>query len=207
MDKNNLINEFNFLPLRYIHPSWLKTVFGGKYIEEMRSCSRTEYRLSQYLLSYFELENDYCFDFTNQVNTIALLDESKLSEIVRYAGLVINSEQIKKNIAREDVVQLKHQIGEKAYLFALKRAPFMGTIPDFPSHEYKSENLLTNIRISGAQCLAALFSDNTAILKRVFFKFPIIWKPYSQLSTLLISKEHNTASSLLVRIQAELDIA
>ena len=207
MDQNNLINEFNFLPLRYIHPSWLKTISGGRYLEEMRSCSRTEYHLSRYLLSCFGLENDYCFDFTDQVKTIALLDDNKLTEIVKYAGLVINREQIKKNIAREDIVKLKQMIGEKAYMFALKRAPFMGTVPDFPSTEYKSENLITNITVSGVQCLATLFSGNAAVFKRVFLKFPITWKPYTQLSTLYISKEFSTASSLLVRIQTELEIA
>jgi chloramphenicol O-acetyltransferase len=206
MDKKKLIHEFNFLPLRYIHPSWLKTIPGGRYLEGMRSFSRTEYRLSRYLLSYLGLENQYCFDFTNQVNTIALLDEKRLSEIVRYAGLVINREQIRKIIAQEDIVQLRNKMGEKAYLFALKRAPFIGTIPDFRSTEYKSENLLTSITISGVQCLVTLFSGNTAILKRLFLKFPITWESYSQLSTEDISKERNKASSLLVRIQAELEI-
>jgi hypothetical protein len=206
MDKNHLINEFNFLPLRYIHPSWLKTIPGGRYLGGMHSFSRTEHRLSQYILSHLGLENEYFFDFTNQANTIALLDESKLSEIIRYAGLVINREQIKKIIVREDIVQLKQKMGEEAYFFTLKRAPFMGTVPDFPTTEYKSENILTNVTISGVQCLATLFSDNTAILKRLFLKFPITWKSYSQLSTEDISRGRSKASSLLVRIQAELEI-
>lgn len=207
MDKNNLINEFNFLPLRYIHPSWLKTVPGGRYIENMRSCSRTEYRLSQYLLSYLELENDYHFDFIDQAKAIALLDESMLSEVVRYAGLIINRDHIKQNIARKNIVQLKQEIGEKAYMFALKRAPFIGAIPDFHLTEYKSENMLMNITVSGIQCLAAYFSGNTAVLKRIFLKLPITWKPYFQLSASIALKEQSKASSLLERIQAELEIA
>lgn len=205
MDRNHLIYEFNFLPLRYIHASWLQTVTGGKSIEKMRSCARTEYRLSRYLLAYFGLENEYCFDFTDEVETIALLNQNKISEVARYAGLVINREQIKRNIARNDVVQLKYLIGEKAYMFALKRAPFFGAIPDFPS-TYKSESILTDITVSGFRCLATIFSGNSALFKRVFLKFPSTYRPYSKLPFSFISKEQGAVTSLLVRIQAELEM-
>jgi len=204
MDRNLSINEFNFLPLRYIHPSWLKTISGGKYVEKMRSCTRTEYRLSRYLLSCFGLENEFCFNFTDQVKSIALLDNDQITKVVQHAGLAVNREHIKKIIARDDVVQLKQQIGEEAYVFALKRAPFLGEIPEFPS-SYKSEHMPTNIIVSGIRCLATIFSDDSAVFKRVLLKFPSLWEPYSELPASLISKERRKASSLLVRIQAELE--
>jgi hypothetical protein len=204
MDRNHLINEFNFLPLRYIHSSWLKTIPAGKCIEEMRSCARTEYRLSRYLLTHFELENEYYFDFTDEVKTIALLDQNKISEVARYAGLVINREQIKTKIARDEVVQLKQQIGEDAYTFAIKRAPFFGAIPEFPSI-YTSEHMPVNVTVSGIQCLATLFSGNSALFKRVFLKFPSMCTPYSKLPDSFISKELGKVSSLLVRVQAEME--
>jgi hypothetical protein len=204
MDRNHLINEFNFLPLRYIHSSWLKTIPAGKCIEGMRSCARTEYRLSRYLLTHFELENEYCFDFTDEVKTIALLDQNKIAKVAQYAGLVINREQIKRKIARDDVVQLKQQIGEDAYTFAIKRAPFFGATPEFPS-THASEHLPANVTVNGIQCLATLFSGNSAIFKRVFLKFPSTCTPYSKLPTSIISKDLDKVSSLLVRIQAEIE--
>lgn len=170
------ICEFNFLPLRYIHSSWLETVRRGTLLSKFRGCRRTEQRLSRYLLAEFELHGQYWFDFSDPCKCIALLDGNKLAQLVLYTGLAVNAARIKGTILGKEVLKLRRDLGEDAYLFALKDASLFGLTSEVASLPRYSKCMLVQAKICGIRCLATVFPEGTpAFTKRMLLKLPVSW--------------------------------
>lgn len=168
--------EFNFLPTRYIHQSWLATIRRGKLLRKLSYCRRSEQRVSRYLLSEFELDGQYWFDFSNSCNSIALLDGNKLAQLVLYAGLAVNARRIQGTILGKDVLKLKRDLGEDSYLFALKGASLSNLTSEVASMPTYSKCMAVQSKICGIKCLATVFPDGTpALTKRMLLKLPVTW--------------------------------
>ncbi len=132
-----LAYELNHLPSRYVHPTWLET--QSKWIRhiQMRWSSESgnahpankhsEIALSCYLNQALELHE--WWDFRLPTLRIALLDPVSLADIVWHIGLMSQATHIQKTVVHNQVVHLKKTLGEESYFFALKRAPFLGTLP------------------------------------------------------------------------------
>lgn len=170
--------EFNLRPIHYIHPSWLAELPHAVLIERLRSSPRATTWLSHYLLSHWRLEQRYWYDFSTPVACLALAEANVLEKLVLYLGLVLNIRYIRQTVERDKVRVLKQRIGEEAFLFTLKRAPFLGlgTPPSTTelSASLPPEDFPQKVRAIGVHCLASTMAeyDDPCLIQRLLFKFP-----------------------------------
>lgn len=199
------ICRFNFLPIQYIHPSWLSTLPTGFVLERLRHCQRTAHHLSRYLLAQFGLENRYWFEFTDPVNRIALLNSPSLIKLAFYTGLTLNADPIRRALQRCEVNNLKKAIGEDNYLFAVKRAPFLWPasenvhkLPSDPDH------LRQYLISAGITYLDnAFYQRSSALTQRLWWKLPKSWR--SSPASLKTVKQEAIAL-LLCKLVKELEL-
>ena len=86
----------------------------------------------------------------------------------------MNSPQIAGIVERGPLLSLKKSIGEKAYLFAVKKAPFLTGPVEIPAADDRGdERLKHQIIKSGLKCFAACFDQEPeALTRRLAFKLP-----------------------------------
>ena len=89
-------------------------------------------------------------------------------------GTALNAPKIARIIERDKLLSVKKEIGESAYLFALKRAPFLiGPVEFSFVDDRLPQNFRSNVIAYGMKCLEACFSGQpNALIKRVLFKLP-----------------------------------
>ncbi len=168
--------EFNFLPIRYIHASWLNEFSGGRVINRLRFCKRVEYRLSQYILEQLGIRNSYAFDLPESVGRIALLDSLSLLTLVRYTGVSFHTDELRQCIGGGQVRAIKKTVGEDAYVFGLKRAPYLVQNLVLPKMDPAQGSLAERIWMSGMRCLGVVIAELQAALRqRVLLKLPSHW--------------------------------
>ena len=169
-----LIIEFNRSPARYIHGSWIHPIIKPPFFEKLRKNIRSEKILSALVLRQFDLDQDHYFDFEDPKRRLALIDGKSLSRLVYLSGIVLNASRISKIIEREALLSLRNQIGDEAYLFALKKAPFLIGRMEFPfAEDQKSQDLQAHLIACGMKCLeACFFGERAALTKRLLFKLP-----------------------------------
>lgn len=173
------IVEFNCLPSRYAHASWFATLPHGALLVRLRESPRIAQRLSRYLAAAWGLEGQYYFDFSAPAARLALLDSSTLVQLVLYAGLTATAAYVRQTVEHDKVAALKQRLGESAFLFALKRAPFLGgaaaSLP-VALHGASPDTFYQLTLVVGLQCLAASLSgQEPALLRRLLLKFPRGW--------------------------------
>jgi len=100
-----LIHEFNILPVRYVHRSWLLDAMGDSVAEAACKSARTEKIISAWIIS--ELKNEFHYDFEDIPNRLALLDNLSLQKLIIYTGTAINAKQITKIIEGKKILNLK----------------------------------------------------------------------------------------------------
>ena len=166
--------EFNFSPVQYIHPSWLESFIKPVLFERLRKSCRARKRLSALILRRFNLQQEYCFDFEDQARRLALLDRDSLGRLIYVAGIALNAEGIAKTIERQSLLALKESIGEDAYWFALKKAPFLLGRTSLPLPErHDGESWHDYALRCGAKALESCVSgEPPALTKRVQLKLP-----------------------------------
>lgn len=172
------IVEFNCLPSRYAHASWFAALPHGALLLKLRESPRAAQRLSRYLLAAWGLEGRYCTDFSAPAARLALLDSATLTQLVLCAGLTATAAYVGRTVERDKVAALKRRLGEPAFLFALKRAPFLGGVAPLPDalHRASPEDFHRITLLAGLQCLSAsLKGRERALRRRLLFKFPQGW--------------------------------
>jgi len=172
------IVEFNCLPSRYAHPSWFAALPHGALLLGLRASPRIPPPLSRHLLAAWGLEGQYCCDFSAPATRLALLDSATLTQLVLYAGLTATAAYVRRTVERDKVAALKQRLGEAAFLFALKRAPFLSGVKPLPDalHRASPDAFHQITLIAGLQCLAAsLKGRERALRRRLLFKFPQGW--------------------------------
>lgn len=201
------ICQFNFSPIRYMHPTWFSALPNGSLLERLRHCQRAEPRLSRYLLAYFNLVGHYWFEFTAPTHRIALLPSVSLTKLLFYAGLTLNAEPIRRTLLRTDVIRLKQRLGEKPYLFALKRAPFLYSPQANPANLPHDETLRAHLMREGMRCLSSVFHDHhRALTQRLLWKLPRSWSTvYSPDPVETDTQE--TLTWLLIKLVSELELS
>jgi hypothetical protein len=201
------ICQFNFLPMQYIHHSWLTGLPTGFVMERLRHCQRTTHRLSRYLLRHFKLEDQYWFEFTDPINRIALLDNNNLIKLVFYTGLTLNTNAIRQAVQRCEVVNLKQAIGKVGYFFAVKRAPFLWptieNIDTLPTDPYQLRQCLISMGINYLD--NAFYQRSPALTQRLWWKLPKGW--HGSLSAFSLQPPKQEAAALLLcKLVKELEL-
>ncbi|WP_179957764.1 SctK family type III secretion system sorting platform protein [Exilibacterium tricleocarpae] len=195
--------EFNILPARYMHDSWFDQFRHGHMIYKLRACRRTEYKLSHYILECLGLSNSYCFDIPQPVSAVVLLPPAELVRMVRYLGACANVSMLQRLIGKKQVQSIKNAIGEDAYLFGIKRAPYLVAGSETPKlKSIMARNLGDYITICGMCLLFAAFKDSSlALKKRLSLKFSYHW--IQMMSQPVLLSGASETHLLIERVRAE----
>lgn len=202
------IAAFNFSPLSYIHESWLATLPGHQLLGTLKDNQRVGRRLSAYVLERLNLDAQYLFDFSDPFSRLVLIETDQLARLVIHLGLCINSEFIRHIVLRNELAQVKADIGENAYRFALKRAPHLGPIPiSLRRGTANRDDYRANCIASGMRCLGVAYSSaERALTGRLVVRLPLAWNDEFALAS-ADSATYAAARSLIARLTMELELA
>ena len=168
------VEEFNFRPARYVHPSFWKRWGGEAAVHEALQTRRGAAGLSRLVLREAQAEGDFFLDFESEPLRLALLPGEALGRLIRLAGLAANSHAIRQAIRKDDVALMRRQLGEDDYSFGVKVAPFLGNRGDldFSRDESDGKDMAVRVRRSGRRCVEAAGSGAPpALTKRWNLRF------------------------------------
>lgn len=165
--------EFNLRPARYIHRSWIDHLIDAPLLLKLKAVPRAEKRLSSLILAEFNLHQDPIYDFEQHHRRAALLDTDALTRLVYLTGIALNAADIARVIEKKPLLALRNTIGEPAYLFALKKAPFLLGQLDPKFKRDGDQDYRSHAMNCGILCLQACYREEPAgLLRRLYFKFP-----------------------------------
>lgn len=155
-----LLYTFNVLPARYIHPDRCKELaLDFDLIKGMGTSFRVQKSLSRIILAETGLLDDYCFGLPGPF-LCALLESTELEDLALLAGAALHARQIGRIIHKKELERVKEAIGERAYTFALKKAPLLiGEAGLALSGKTGFDNPADVLVRSGVDCLRACFYE------------------------------------------------
>jgi hypothetical protein len=166
--------HFNLQPAAYADPERLAALWPGELDaaqwRRLLEARRLKCRLSEHLIERFGLATDSCWDFAPPRRRLALLSAAELTRIARFAGCFLNARAITKVITRSAVQELRRQIGDDAYIFAVKRATFLAP-PEIADAPPPAPGVVEQ---EGFACLSHwLVGEPFAVAARVRLKLPL----------------------------------
>ena len=166
---------FNFAPAGYLHDSWLDSLPHGELVQKLRKVPPAAGYVSEYILQTLELNHQYCYDFSKRSARLALLHGRVLEHLFLYLGLTLRNQELRREILGERIRSLRKTLGEHEFAFAIKRAPFLGAIPDFP-YEPEASDPRTRFTMIGARfCALSCSAFGEGLLRRMALKLPAAW--------------------------------
>jgi hypothetical protein len=180
---------FNLAPAAYLHDTWLDEMPHGGVVGLLRHDRNAVIRVSRHVLGCFGLLDQYWNDFSDARARIALLDAPALETLLLYLGLAVRSKEVRNELSGEGVRRLRRAFGESAFSFAVKRAPFLGRIPDFDYEPGEREPRARMILIGARLVLPPEAMRESRFAQRVAFKLP---KP---LASEILATQGNPAHS------------
>ncbi|MGB0845496.1 MAG: SctK family type III secretion system sorting platform protein [Thiolinea sp.] len=173
---SNLVWEFNFRPDNYIHDSWLEQMPDGPLIRKLVGRHRSADRIVQHLLQRFGLENQVFFNFSNSLTRIALWSGDDLEKLVLYTGAVFYYSRIQKIVTREELHQVRDDLGEELFQFMQNRALRMRGKMDLDLKLPDKLSTHNALILAGMLCMqSALGGYSLALRKRLMLKLPHEW--------------------------------
>ncbi len=167
--------SFNFTPASYLHESWLDSLPHGDLLRRLRAVPRAVGDVSDYVLQVLELNRQYCDDFSSRPARLPLVYGQALEQLFFYLGLCLRNEELRREILGERIRKLKQALGEQAFTFAVKRAPFLGGIPDF-SFEPEPSDPRSRFAMIGARFYVTVCTGlEDALIRRLALKLPYAW--------------------------------
>ena len=119
------VHRFNSQPAAYAHPSWFDASVPPELFNVLRRTRRGVNRLSKILLEQNGLCDEACYDFNPPQWRFALLPAEVIQDLTFYCGLAFQHRRIAGMVDKTVLTGLKESIGERAYAFAIKRAPLL----------------------------------------------------------------------------------
>jgi len=170
--------KFSFSPASYIHPSWLESMQIDSVFSWGFSQPNKEKLLSEFLWEQDGLKTIDFEHFSEEEKTIFLLDAEKTKKLVFYLGLFFCQDLLKNQIMKNQVMKIKSNFGEHAYLFGLKKAPYMLKNREIAFPENKNSlDVIGEVIVYGMACLQIYLSSYADdIQKRVLWKLPNHWR-------------------------------
>ena len=171
------VTRFNFDLARYIDDSWIKIIPHGDVISKYRDHDNAPSYISNYIMKYFDIDQQYEFEIPDNIQSIAFLESEVLVDLIMYAGAVINSDRINKIILKKEIDQLKIAIGDDAYYVGLKPSSQVKNILSSSDFVIDCEDDVGSSTVClGMHCLlAALYDMPKCVRQRVLFKLPYEW--------------------------------
>jgi len=165
----------NFCPAVYVEDSWLDEIPHGLLVRRLRTEPLAGPYLSRFLREALELNSAYCDDFSDPMARLALLDGDSLQRLFLYLGLTLRSAELRTEIRGAQVNRLKRALGDRVYAFALRRAPFLGSLPDFPFEPGSTDPAERFAQIGLQYCWGRFAVLGAGLVRRLFLKLPRDW--------------------------------
>ena len=169
--------QFHSHPISYAHPSWIEALEHRDLITKLKGHSRAHPHLSRHLLSENKADGPYEFSEEAPYMEIAMKTSDEIMHLVEQLGLIVNHRHIRGVVHRDKQKQLRLELGDEAFFFAIKEAPFLtnkvcdAVCPDYDWSELN--NIKSHIINSGLQVLRSVFAEAPEeVVKRVGFKIP-----------------------------------
>lgn len=173
---SDLVWEFNFRPDHYIHDSWLEQMPDGPLIKKLVGCHRGADRIVQYLMQRLGLEGEVFFNFSNSLARIGLWSGADLERLIMHMGVVFYHSRIQKVVTRDEVLQIREQMGDELFSFMQSRAVRVKGKLDLNLKLPAELDAKQFVRLAGLLCFhAALSGYPLALRKRLMLKLPHEW--------------------------------
>jgi len=169
---------FSMSPGSYIHPSWLEYMQIDKIFSWVFEKVNKEKLLSEFLIDQSKLKNIDFESFSEEEKKFLILSPPKTKLLVSYLGIFFCQDLLKNHIMKSQVMTIKSSFGKDAYLFGLKKAPYLLKTRDiiFPDNK-NSLDAKGEVIAYGMACLQAYLSIYAdGIKKRVLWKLPNDWQ-------------------------------
>ncbi len=195
--------QFNFFPIQYMHSSWYESIPQGELINRLRHCERSKPELSEYIMEYYSLKGDYEFNFPVFLRNIIILDSVNLLKLILFFSACINTKKIQRLINGHKVREIWNEIGEDAYIYGLKRAPYITQDTQFKNPPMASNIPLGQYIISsGVYCFMSILNGySSAIKQRMLFKLPQKWSQHVPLES--TEKNSKKIETILKKVYAD----
>jgi hypothetical protein len=171
------VHQFNLLPTRYIHPSWLQNLVGATPMDIHKICGknpRAEKHCATLIIKTFC--HGFVYDFSDTFRRSVLLPAAALARLMLYTGLAIHARSIMHSISGGYLKSLSHAFGPEAYEFAVNRAPLLAASHQFDFLKSGRTGLDPrpgDILESGRRCLqTCLEGAPKPLVRRLCLKFP-----------------------------------
>ncbi|MGY0217896.1 SctK family type III secretion system sorting platform protein [Endozoicomonadaceae bacterium StTr2] len=204
------ITSFNFCPLEYIDASWLEDMKGGKMIVRLKTSSRCETLLNRFLIRHFKLENQYEFDLTQGIRSVALLDMDAITQLARTLGMVANRKVLRAVIRKQDREVLKEHAGEVYYDLVMKHASHL-KLEQFTAFDFRIDwddmaGFQNQMLRTGLHCIgAALSSESRSLRTRMQLKLPAGWKAELDIGAEEFAGASGQARDVMLQIHQEVN--
>lgn len=178
--------KFNFRPDLYVHDSWLQAMPEGQIVRGLADMTGGKGRLAQHMLVRLGIAESVYFDFRSPLSQVALWSGQDIQYLVEHIGAVLYRDLARKVIARDDILRVRHAVGEDLYAFMQQRAQILTHkvkgLPVLPGKMILRKRMV----LLGLLCLRAAFNRfSEAFWLRVMFKLErdwyVQWKRYAKL--------------------------
>lgn len=145
-----------------------------------------------------QLELDEC------CKTIATLPVTQLLHLIKHIGATIHGEEVRRAIAKADVIAYRNQIGEALYRFIMERAPLLWRNRNTTAVAHPA-TLPQRILTTGCTGIRIIYGDNMQHLcRRILLRLPPENHPQEQQS--IPSTTDADVRRLILRLQRELNL-
>jgi hypothetical protein len=124
-DMFGLAYEFNMLPARYIHRSWIESYIPFNIFKSVAKSERGAEKLSNLILAHYKLNYEFYYEFYDPSLRFALLPSEIISKLALYSGIALNYKFITKAIDKQKKTKIIESIGQHGYRFAVTHAPLL----------------------------------------------------------------------------------
>jgi hypothetical protein len=171
------VHQFNLLPTRYIHASWLQGLIGSMQTDIRKIWKknpRAEKHCAALIIKTFC--HGFVYDFSDALRRVALMKGAGLARLMVYAGLAANTRSIMQTLSGRHIKALSSAFGPEAYEFAVTRAPLLAGPRRFDYLKPQRTDMDPqpgDILESGRQCLQiCLEGSPVPLVQRLRLKFP-----------------------------------
>lgn len=169
-----LVYKFNLMPAKYIHRTWIDALISPLLFEKMTLSKRGTEKLSQWILTQYNLNQDYYYNFVDPLFRLALLPNEVIYKITFYCGVALNYKNITAIIDKSKKEEIINEIGLEGYHFGVKKAPLLlGNRKILVKAWSVKDDVKSSIERDGVTYFLASFSQAPkTIFKRLLLKFP-----------------------------------
>lgn len=160
--------QFNYAPADYLHPSQRERILPLDQWEALWRSPRARPGLSLYILEKLSLSQRVSFDDRLPWWPLFLLDHERLQRLAGYVAASVLGPQVRRAMARTEVLRWKEELGTELHSFAMNGAAFLpepGVEPRWqPGHSIDS--------LGYSWIDSALSHAPIALLERFRLKYP-----------------------------------